>query len=67
MMRVLKAEDMHCEKCVERITKSMTAAGLDFKVSLADKTVTIDGCGNCVAKAKEILDDLGFDAEEVTE
>ena len=34
-MTVLKAEDMHCEKCVERITKAMTAAGLDFKVSLA--------------------------------
>ena len=66
-MRVLKAEDMHCEKCVERITKSMNAAGLNFNVSLADKTVTIDGCDHCVAKAKEILDDLGFDAEEITE
>ena len=45
----------------------MNAAGLDFNVSLADKTVTIDGCDHCVAKAKEILDDLGFDAEEITE
>ena len=32
-MTVLKAEDMHCEKCVERITKSLTGAGLDFKVN----------------------------------
>ena len=63
-MTVLKAEDMHCEKCVERITKAMTAAGLDFKVSLEDKTVSIDGCDSCVAKAKEILDDLGFDVVE---
>lgn len=64
-MTVLKAEDMHCEKCVERITKAMTEAKLDFKVSLADKTVTIDGCEKCVATAKEIMDDLGFDAVEV--
>lgn len=60
MTTVLKVEEMHCEKCVERITKAMTAAELDFKVSLADKTVTIEGCDHCVAKAKEILDDLGF-------
>ena len=52
-MTIIKAEDMHCEKCVERITKAMTDAGLDFQVSLADKTVSIDGC--------EILDDLGFE------
>lgn len=64
MAVVLKAEDMHCEKCVERITKAMTAAGLDFQVSLAEKSVTIDGCGTCVAKAKEIMDDLGFDVTE---
>lgn len=64
-MRVLKAEDMHCEKCVERITKSLKGADLDFSVSLEDKTVSIDGCDNCVAKAKELLDDLGFEAVEV--
>ena len=64
-MTVLKAEDMNCEKCVERITKSLTGAGLDFKVSLADKTVTIDGCENCVAKARELMDDLGFETTVV--
>ena len=51
-MTVLKAEDMHCEKCVERITKALSGAQLDFKVSLEDKTVTIDGCEKCVANAK---------------
>ena len=65
MSTVLKAEDMHCEKCVERITKAMTAAGLDFQVSLAYKTVTVEGCEKCVATAKEIMDDLGFDVVEV--
>lgn len=60
-MTIIKAEDMHCGKCVERITKAMTEAGLDFQVNLDDKTVTIDGCDHCVKSALEILDDLGFD------
>ena len=59
MAKVLKT-DMHCEKCVERIEKAMARAELDVNVCLADKTVTVNGCVNCVAMAKEILDDLGF-------
>lgn len=60
-MTIIKAEEMHCEKCVERITKAMTEAGLDFEVNLADQTVSVDGCSSCVNKAIEILDDLGFE------
>lgn len=60
-MTVIKAEDMHCEKCVERITKAMTEAGLDFSVSLENKTVSVDGCDQCVKTALEVLDDLGFE------
>ena len=43
----------------------MDKAELNYKVSLEDKTVTIDGCENCVAKARELMDDLGFDTEVV--
>lgn len=60
-MTTIKVEDMHCEKCVERITKAMEREGLDFQVSLQEKTVTIDGCDHCVKSAIEILDDLGFE------
>ena len=62
-MTVIKVADMHCEKCVERITKLLKEEGLDFKVSLEDKTVTVDGCEHCVKTAMEALDDLGFSAE----
>lgn len=62
-MTVIKVPDMHCEKCVERITKILTEEGLDFKVSLEDKTVTVNGCEHCVKTAVEALDDLGFDAQ----
>lgn len=60
-MTTIKVDGMHCEKCVERITKAMREAKLDFKVDLAAKTVEIDGCEHCVKSALEILDDLGFD------
>ncbi len=60
-MKVIKVEDMHCEKCVERITKILTEKGLKFEVSLADKTVTIDGCDHCLKTALDALDDLGFE------
>lgn len=60
-MTTINVEGMHCGKCVERITKAMEEAKLDFEVSLEDKTVTIDGCDSCVKTAIEILDDLGFD------
>lgn len=64
-MTVLKAADMHCEKCVARIEKALSAAELDFQVNLAEQTVTINGCAHCVAKAKELMDDLGFETVEV--
>lgn len=60
-MTKIKVTDMHCEKCVERITKAMKEDGLDFKVDLETKTVAIDGCEHCVKTALETLDDLGFE------
>lgn len=60
-MKVIKVADMHCEKCVERITKILTEEGLKFSISLAEKTVTIDGCDHCLKTALEALDDLGFE------
>ena len=64
-MAVLKVEDMHCGKCVERITNALNAVNLDFSVSLEDKTVTINGCAHCVKTAVSELDDLGFTAVEM--
>ena len=62
-MPVIKVADMHCEKCVARITKLLTEEGLDFSVSLEDKTVTVNGCEHCVKTALEALDDLGFEGK----
>lgn len=60
-MTVIKVADMHCEKCVARITNLLTEEGLDFSVNLAEQTVTINGCEHCVKTALEALDDLGFE------
>ena len=53
MMKTIKVPDMMCENCVKRITNALTEAELKFNISLADKTVTIDGCEHCLKTAME--------------
>lgn len=60
-MTLIKAEDMHCEKCKERISRAMGEAGLNFEVDLDEKTISIGGGSEEVKAALEILDDLGFE------
>ena len=59
-MKTINVPDMHCNKCVERITKALNQESLKFEVSLEQKTVSIDGCDHCVAAAMETLEDIGF-------
>ena len=59
----ISVPDMMCENCVKRITNALTAAELTFQVSLSEKSVTIDGCENCVKTAVSELEDLGFSPE----
>ncbi len=61
-MITLKVADMHCEKCVERITNALNKADISFDIRLKDKTVKVDE--SKVDKAIEELDDLGFSAEK---
>lgn len=64
-MKKFKCEEMMCEGCVSRIDKALTAAEIEHQIDLDSKTVTIEGCGHCEKKTKEILDDLGYSAVEV--
>lgn len=59
-MTILNVADMHCPKCVERISNALTEAGIEFQVDLETKTVSVDE--SKVELAIEELDDLGFDA-----
>ncbi len=61
-MKILNVPDMHCEKCVERISRSLNAAGIAFAISLADKTVSVEE--GKLSAAMEALDDLGFTPKE---
>ena len=63
-MPTIKVPDMKCEHCVARITNALKETGVDFEVSLADKTVTVNGCEHCVATVMEELEDLGFTPEK---
>lgn len=62
-MTTLKVPDMHCANCVARISRALEAAGLQFEVSLEEKTVSIGGGADALARAKSELDDLGFTAD----
>lgn len=62
-MTTISVPDMMCENCVKRITTALTGANLKFQVNLEAKTVTIDGCQNCVKTAVGNLEDLGFTPE----
>ncbi|HIX68300.1 MAG TPA: heavy-metal-associated domain-containing protein [Candidatus Anaerostipes excrementavium] len=64
-MAVLIAEDMMCDHCVDRIKNGLEDADIEAEVDLGDKTVKIEGDDEVVEKAKEILGDLGFLAEEI--
>lgn len=61
---ILKVENMHCSKCVERITKALESAKIKSNVNLNDKTVEVDD--KDAIRAISELDDIGFDATEQT-
>jgi len=61
-MTTLNVKEMSCNHCVERIGKTLEAAGIKHSIDLETKTVTIDGGENCVKTAIEELDDIGFTA-----
>ena len=61
-MKTLKVPDMHCPKCVERISKALSAEGIGFEVSLENRTVSVED--SKLAAAVAAMDDIGFDAAE---
>ncbi|MDO4571771.1 MAG: metal-binding protein [Clostridia bacterium] len=61
-MKLFKVNDMHCEKCVSRITAALGAEHMRFEVKLADRTVAVED--ERADEAAGLLDDLGFTAEE---
>ena len=62
-MKTIYVPEMMCQNCVRRITEALTEAKLSFTVDLDTKTVSINGCENCLKTAINELDDLGFSAE----
>ena len=62
-MKTIYVPEMMCQNCVRRIPEALTEAKLSFTVDLDTKTVSINGCENCLKTAISELDDLGFSAE----
>ncbi len=58
-MTEIKVEGMHCPMCVKRISDALKEAEIEAVVSLEAKTVSVNE--KDVEKAKEELEDLGFE------
>ena len=56
-MKTLSVPGMHCSKCVARIEAALAKAGIDGRVELESKTVTVPE--DRAAEVIELLDDLG--------
>lgn len=61
-MKTLKVPGMMCNMCVKRISKALTEEGIEANIDLSMKTVSV--AEEVAAKVIDILDDLGFDAEQ---
>ena len=64
-MRVLSTPGLCCPDCAAKIDKALEEAGIDHKVSMEDKTVSVCDCDHCMETAMEILADLGFEANRI--
>lgn len=63
MSKKICVPDMHCEKCVERITNALTKAKIEAEVDLPTKSVAIKNDNDLKTALDEIYD-LGFTPEE---
>ncbi len=61
-MKNLVVPDMHCPKCVARISAAFEEDGIPCEVVLERKEVIVAEAD--VARATETLDDLGFTVAE---
>ena len=62
-MITLKVPGMMCQMCVKRITKGFADENIIAEIDLATKSVKVNA--EKKNQAIVILDDLGFDAEEI--
>ncbi len=62
-MITLKANDIQCGHCTGRIEKALKNENIKAEISLENKTVKIENEDK--NKVLEILDDLGFPAQEI--
>ncbi len=60
MKRIVFVKDMNCEKCVERIKSELDNTRLQYEISLANKTVTIEGDNDALYAAKQAIAQAGY-------
>lgn len=65
-MKVLKSDEMMCDHCVDRIKIGLMDAGIEAEVELNEKSIILpEDDETVIEKAKEVLGDLGYFAQEM--
>lgn len=57
---IMMIENMNCQHCVDTITKALDYADIACEIDLASKTVSIQGDGDIITKAKRVVQEAGF-------
>lgn len=60
MKHIIMIKDMNCEHCVARISKALEDAGIEFEISLENKSVSVEKNGDIVTRAKKAISEAGY-------
>ncbi|NLL55753.1 MAG: heavy-metal-associated domain-containing protein [Clostridiales bacterium] len=58
-MTILKVADISCQACVNNISRTLEAEGIEFIISLEEKSVTVTD-DQTAERVIAILDEIGF-------
>ena len=64
MEKTYKVEKMNCGHCEAKISKALTEAGVESKIDLENKTVTVD-TDMSVADVTKVVADAGYEMSEI--
>lgn len=57
---IIFVDDMSCERCVEKIAQELDNTRVDYSISLATKSVTVEGTNDAIHAAVGAIQRAGY-------
>lgn len=57
---IIFVDDMSCERCVEKIAQELDNTRVDYSISLATKSVTVEGTNDAIHAAMSAIQRAGY-------